>query len=259
MKLNNGIKAPNSALPLYSQVEAIIRNKIMSGQLMPGDLLPKEQDLAEQFNVSQITIRTALSRLKEDGLIVRSRAKGTFVADVLPEPQPYFIHTSDVYSLVGDASRYEVAQSGFEETTFRQARYPKDLVEFFGGSVDQPITICRRLRSLGGEPIMLLENHISPDYARNLTEEDLRTRSVLKALKEKAGLSVGRGEFFVEAIPAEPDIAGILEIDLFQPVISVKVYFWFENGEPFEVVNSFTRADRSTFKGDISLSHFEDI
>jgi DNA-binding GntR family transcriptional regulator len=131
MNIKNSLKVTNSALPLYSRVESIIRNKIMNGQLMPGDLLPKEQDLAAQFNVSQITIRTALSRLKEEGLIVRSRAKGTFVADTIPEKQQFFLDMDDVYHLVRDASKYEVKIAGFDEIHVREARYPRDLTSLF--------------------------------------------------------------------------------------------------------------------------------
>ena len=259
MNIKNSLKVSNSALPLYSRVESIIRNKIMNGQLMPGELLPKEQDLAEQFNVSQITIRTALSHLKEEGLIVRSRAKGTFVADTIPEKQQYFLDMDDVYHLVRDASKYEVKIAGFEKITVREARYPRDLTSFFACELDDSITVLKRVRSIKKQPVVLLENHLPTEIAKHLTQKEILKKSVLKILKDKIDLPVGRGEFYVEAIPAEPDIAEILKAELFEPIISVKVYYWFKDDKPFEIVNCFTRAEYFKYKGSISASQFKDV
>jgi len=70
-----------TSIPLYVRIESLIRNRILNGQLEPGEKLPTEGDLINQFGVSQITIRKALSNLEQEGLIVRNRAKGTFVSE----------------------------------------------------------------------------------------------------------------------------------------------------------------------------------
>jgi GntR family transcriptional regulator len=259
MKKNKSLNVKNSALPLYSRVESTIRNRIMNRQLMPGDMLPKEQDLAALFNVSQITIRTALSHLKEAGLIVRSRAKGTFVAEDIPEKTHQFLDMNDVYSLVRDASNYQVKSVEILPTTVKNSRYPQDLMAFFEISLDDPIAVVRRVRMIDRKPVVLLENNMPTDIAKNLDEKALMNKSLLKTLKEKIGLSMGRGEFYVEAIPAEPDIAEFLMTELLEPIISVKVYFWFPDGKPFEIVNCFTRADYFKYKGSISADHFKEV
>ena len=96
-------------------------------------------------------------------------------------------------------------------------------------------------------------------FCEHLNKKDLAHKPLLKSLKEKIGLSVGRGEFFMEAIPAEPDIAEILMTELFEPLISMKINYWLSSGEPFEVVNIFIRADNFKYKGNISAEHFKDI
>lgn len=259
MKKNKSLNVQNSALPLYSRVESTIRNRIMNRQLMPGDMLPKEQDLASLFNVSQITIRTALAHLKEEGLIVRNRAKGTFVAENIPEKTHHFLDMNDVYSLVRDASNYQVKTAAVQQTAVNSTRYPQDVMSFFGITIDDPIAVIRRVRMVEGRPVVLLENHMSADIAKNLDNKTLMNKSLLQALKERIGLFVGRGEFYVEAIPAEPDIAEFLEMALLEPIISIKVYFWFPDEKPFEIVNCFTRADYFKYKGSISAEHFKDI
>jgi DNA-binding LacI/PurR family transcriptional regulator len=71
-------------LSLYEQLYTHVADAINSGQLKPGDRVPSEKDLAEQFNVSRITSKKALERLYQDGLIDRIRGKGSFVAQNAP-------------------------------------------------------------------------------------------------------------------------------------------------------------------------------
>ena len=66
---------------LYERLRAYLLDEIRSGRLNPGDRIPSELALAEQFNVSRITSKKALETLEQDGLIVRFRGKGSFVAD----------------------------------------------------------------------------------------------------------------------------------------------------------------------------------
>lgn len=66
---------------LYERLRAYLLDEIRSGRLGPGDRIPSEMALAEQFNVSRITSKKALETLEHDGLIVRFRGKGSFVAE----------------------------------------------------------------------------------------------------------------------------------------------------------------------------------
>lgn len=254
MKYKKGIQIQRikAGLPLYSRIETILRNKIENSQLMPGEKLPSEDQLASQYGVSKITIRTALSRLEADGLILRTRGKGTFVADHIPVGSQSFLSINDVYDLVGDAARYDVKPVGIETIKIFEARYPQDIEKFFQfGGNEVEISVLKRVRLLNGTPISFLENYMPEEIARRLTVEDLEHGSILKTLKERVGLEVTKGEFYIEAIPAEPDLADILNTELFEPLISIKIYYWIANDKPFEIVNCFMRADHFRYKGEI--------
>ena len=71
----------DSNIPLYSQLVGIIKQSISSGELGVGDLLPSEAELCRAMNISRNTVRQAIGELEEEGLVVRKRGKGTFVAD----------------------------------------------------------------------------------------------------------------------------------------------------------------------------------
>jgi GntR family transcriptional regulator len=67
----------------HSQIERWFMDSITSGELAPGDRLPREQDLASSFGVSRMTLRQALSELEGRGVVQRvpGRAGGTFIRE----------------------------------------------------------------------------------------------------------------------------------------------------------------------------------
>lgn len=67
--------------PKYQRVYESLRSKIADGTYPPGELLPSDTELPKQLRVSTITVRRALDELQREGLIVRRRGKGTYVAD----------------------------------------------------------------------------------------------------------------------------------------------------------------------------------
>lgn len=70
----------SSSSPLYAQLADLIRLKIQSGEYSLGMRLEPETDMAASYGVSRGTLRMALEVLKQEGLIDRSRGKGTFIA-----------------------------------------------------------------------------------------------------------------------------------------------------------------------------------
>lgn len=72
--------SPTEYLPLYAQVKVLLVKRIGSGSWKPGQMLPSENELAVEYNVSQGTVRKALIALETDRMIVRRQGVGTFVA-----------------------------------------------------------------------------------------------------------------------------------------------------------------------------------
>src|SRR2546430_9889398 len=66
--------------PSYQRIQGVIRKRIDSGQLHPGDAVASEPDLAKIHQVSLMTARHALASLEREGIVERRRAIGTFVA-----------------------------------------------------------------------------------------------------------------------------------------------------------------------------------
>lgn len=71
-----------SPIPLYYQVKKMVMSEIMRKNLKKGDLIPKEMELCERYNVSRITIRRAIAELVTEKVLYRVSGVGTFVNDV---------------------------------------------------------------------------------------------------------------------------------------------------------------------------------
>ncbi|HIC96210.1 TPA: extracellular solute-binding protein [Candidatus Bipolaricaulota bacterium] len=72
------------AVPLYRQLKEILEERIRRGEFRPGERLPTERELCQQFGVSRITVRQALGELANEGLLYRHQGSGTFVNHRLP-------------------------------------------------------------------------------------------------------------------------------------------------------------------------------
>lgn len=69
----------NSSLPLYQQLQRVLREAIETRLIGPDDALPPERDIAEDFHISRITVRKAIDGLVSEGLLMRRQGAGTFV------------------------------------------------------------------------------------------------------------------------------------------------------------------------------------
>lgn len=67
--------------PLYEQISEAIKNKILSGGLMPEDALPSIRQLAQDLKISVITTKRAYFELEQQKLIITRPGKGSFVAN----------------------------------------------------------------------------------------------------------------------------------------------------------------------------------
>jgi GntR family transcriptional regulator len=243
---------------MYNRIESLIRNKIVSGRLQSGEKLPSEEELGRHYGVSRITVRNALGRLEQEGLILRDRGRGTFVADDIPV-RKQFVLTGGIHEIVLEAEKYDVRALGIQEERVSDARYATTVRDFFDCSMNDSIHVVRRVRLLKGVPIYYLENFIRGDLARHLSKQELALRPLLKILKEKARITVGRGEMYIEAVPAEPDVAEVLHSQIFEPLILLTVFYWLKSGAPMEVVNCFMRPDFFKYRVDIDAEGFERI
>src|SRR5438093_12413150 len=98
-----GGRRENRIVPLYHQVEQVIRHRIATREYRSGLQIPSEHELGRELKVSRVTIREALRELVRENLLVKVQGKGTFVAPELPkvlQPIKYTGFLEDLYQRV---------------------------------------------------------------------------------------------------------------------------------------------------------------
>ncbi len=104
-----------SAEPLYEQIARQIKNNILRGELLPGELLPSIRHLAKELQISVITTKRAYEELERDGFVESVAGKGSFVAgqssELLREKRLKFIEEK----LVEVVSESRVLEIGLPE------------------------------------------------------------------------------------------------------------------------------------------------
>jgi GntR family transcriptional regulator len=217
----------------------LIREEILAGSFASGSL-PDEQSLTAKYGSSRNTVRDALRLLVAEGLLVRRPGLGTRVA------AQKFAHSLD--RLAGLAETLvrqgtianEVRVARWEAASPRVARRLE---------TDEGATVLylERLRLLDGEPLSLDSSYIAADIGAGLLHEDLRSRDVFALIEEIAAAPLGTAEMIVQAIIAEPDIAGALGIAAGAAVFAIDRLTRMADGRPVDLETIHLRGDRISF------------
>jgi GntR family transcriptional regulator len=230
----------NSIVPLYAQIMEYIEENISDGTYQPGTKLPPEYEMADMFNVSIITVRTAISNLIDKGLVARKRGKGTFVT------KPKL--TKDVkklYSFSNMCERMGIKPGG--KTLKNQLTRPGDkILNELGLHDDEEVVYVERLRTADGEPVAIEKNYFPLKY-KFLLQEDLDDNSLFEILFEKAGIMVNSSEKRIELCKATPSEAKLLQVSKQAPLLLIKSVTFSNKNEPLYYGLQIFNGDRFSF------------
>ena len=225
-------------VPLYYQLESLIRRCISAGLLKPGDTLPSEMELCQTFSISRSTVRQAIGRLEEEGLVRRHQGKGSFVA----EPKLHR-RSENIYSFTAEATSMGLRPSSrllsFE--VIRPGDAVRRMLELREGT---EVYCFTRIRMVDGVPLMLETSYYPCYIYPALTAELLRTHSFYSLLFER-GIVPGAAVDTYEAIRLDKTEAELLETKAGSAGFSHQRITRTDRGEVFELTQSVMRGDRT--------------
>lgn len=134
--------------PLYVQVREALRRDITTRQLRPGDQLPTESELEQQFAVSRATIRQAVGELEAEGVLRRVQGRGTFVAAARIHHLPELTSFTELLRSQGYTPSHELLET-------RVSPAPDDVAEGLGIEPGAPCRLLLRSFAADGEPVGL--------------------------------------------------------------------------------------------------------
>lgn len=225
-----------SGIPFKIQLRDIIRNKLKNKELVNQEgKLATEFELMNQFNVSRVTVRSALQMLVDEGAIVRERGRGTFLRTNHPE------------NWVGRLM-------GFSETLKESGMEPGANILIKGNAknvdvhtkdqlnVDE-IWQLKRLRTSGNIPIAIEHAFFPLEYKEYLEKEDLASLAVYKHLEEQLGIYLQDAKQVISAINATEQEAKLLEVKEGDALIYLERTTFTETNQPVEFLQAVYRPD----------------
>lgn len=216
-------------VPLYLQVEKIIRERIEQGEFETGDPLPTEQELMESFDVSRTTVRQALKRLAEDNTIIKVQGKGTYVSQPKIQQELVSLRTiSEV--LTGAGFVPEVRVAGVE---MNPVVPPHVLIQLQLNPGD-PVIRVKRQHFVEGEPIAYAVIYLSGRFNWRFSARELTHTSVYSWLEEQTDVQIDTGYQVIKAKAAAPDVADALGLPDGTPVLHVENTSTSASGVPIE-------------------------
>jgi GntR family transcriptional regulator len=237
MQETSGGVTAGAGVPLHRQLFLVLHDEIARGAIAPGDALPTEQSLCDQFGVSRITVRRALADLAEQGYIERRQGVGSFVRQ---------LDRSDEAPLSGSYMD-NLRQTQFQtsvDVVEHDIRIPPTMIrDALGGAAEMLHVLRVRRERRTREPLMITEAWLPADLSHLLTAPALR-RTPLYELLSGAGVVVDRMQHEITAEIAGPRNAGLLNVAIGSALVRVN-RLAFVAGAPHHYVSILLSPNRS--------------
>lgn len=233
---------------LHEEIEAYILDQITGKALLPGDQIPTEAALAEQFHASRPTVRQALERLKNQGYLVRRKGRGSFVT--LPKVR----HESTSF-VAGYRQECEKKHQTLITRVLAQALVPAD-ADTAGalGLREKAKVVClTRLRLLGGaaglqtpRPVVYTTVYVPQKGFEFLLTTDFAESSFYDTMAGH-GAKVTRASRRLEVRMPPEEVARALKLGPFEPAIYITSIGRTAGGAAVEYAVSYYPASSSEF------------
>lgn len=248
----------------YRRIVADLRADISTGRRGPGDRLPSEHDLADEYGASRPTVRRAIAVLKAEGLIISEQGRGMFV-----RPKP---HVRLLLSGANYRRHRGAGLPGFNAQVIEQGQTPQqhllevatlnataDVATQLDLDNDAEIVVRRRLFTIDGQPVSLCDSYYPGEMAKGtpISENHRISGGAHAVIEDPAGPIRRRIERSVDDLvcrmPTPEEIEG-LKLPAGVPVVNVIRTVYDIDNRPVELQYSIAAADRHQFRYEVSMA-----
>lgn len=230
----------NYKSPLYIQLREVIRNKIEDGEFPVGTAIPSEAQLAETYNLNPLSVRSALSALKYEGLLRSVQGKGVFVNGPKTE--------RDLETLGGYRQTMDERSIDAHTRVLIKALRPAgpyyarllDLVE------DDQVWFTRRIDYIDKEPVALEEIYIPEKLLPSYGDVDIELFSIYDIFTWN-GLLPTDADQTLRVLFLEPSRAKLINLSSDQAVMELSNLTRDAQGRKIEFARNYVRPDKTDF------------
>lgn len=216
-----------SPRPLYVQVRELMIGRMVQGVWKPGAVLPSEIQLAEEFGVSQGTVRKALDALAAENLVIRRQGRGTFVAEHDAERALFhFFH------LVGEDGSRQLP--GGTLLSCRPGKASRDEAARLDVARGTQVVRLRRTRDMRGLAVIFEMISVPAVMFPGIRDADELPNTLYEFYEGNYGITIVRAEERLRAVPASRDAAAHLGIKPGAPLLEIDRVAFALDGRPVE-------------------------
>lgn len=228
----------NYALPLYYQLELVIKNFLESEDISPGTAFFSEEEIAEQLGVSRPTVNKSIRNLIKKGYLLRSRGKRSVVN------KPNNISLVFLEELLSFGEMLKKSNQNFSYKTIlidRKVIKPTHkITKVLNLMENEDVVFLKRLRYVNQEPIIIVDSYLPYNKYFKLLEIPKKefNKDLYSLIKELFNISVHRSSREVTAVQMTLEDAALLNVEIWESCLRLFAIAYDENEEPFEYFDS---------------------
>jgi len=203
-------------MPRYLQLHALLREQILSGQFVEGSLLPSENQLSSQHQITRSMVRQALNELEKDGLIRKQRGKGSIVER---KDQRLGLLSFRGFTEALSGSDLKVTSHFLQPVS--QAAWGESF--FFDLSEAEKERGCiniQRLREVDRQPVMVERTYFA-DVLPGFVDQTWIEASLFKTLQQHYKIRMQSVEQYLRAIVADTHLADHFGLSEATPLLKI--------------------------------------
>lgn len=225
----------SDASPRYLQIADLMRRRIARGQWPIGQQLPSLEVLVEEFGVSRVTVRQAMTLLAQEGLVSRQQGKGTFVTAVPTQHKWLEVQTSlDALAQAYRDDRPDILN--FDEGVSQAPLRPED------GTPAARYVFMRRVHSKDGLPYCVINIYLEERVFR-MNEKRFRAETVIPVLVGMKNAGIARANQVLTIGVADIEVSRRLQVPVNAPVAEVRRVFVAADGHVIYLAEVIYRGD----------------
>lgn len=227
---------------LYLQLYNDLKIAISSGQLNPGEKLPTEVDLREQYNISRDTVRRALAKLENEGFIIRKPPRGTFVKQNKSDYE-----LTELSSFSEQMKARGISPSSELDSIELSALESSEIKAFLSLADDDKCYIISRIRLGDGVPMAYEKTYVPYRLCPDIQKYIDNTSSLFEIYQNVYNLTLNYGTINLESIIAPNFVQKKLVLPNYSPILLMKCLTFQENNEPLYYVECYYIGDKYYF------------
>lgn len=231
-----------SISPIYKVAYLELYEGIMNGLIKPGNLLPSEKVLMDQYAISRTSARKALNKLVEEGLIYRVPGKGSFVKNTIRAKIHLFGSFNDILD-IARSTKFKVIK--FEYTQLERG---SDIAIILGQKKDLQVLRIDRIRFINKNPFLYSINYLPEELGQYLTKEEVETNSISDLLPKKCRVDIDYAIQRFKASVANQSLAQYLCTEMGFPLLNIERVTYSSSGQPVNFFIGFFRSDIYVFE-----------